>query len=239
MDKIKLFCIPWAGGSALPFYKWKKHLDQWIELIPIELSGRGHRRASPLYSTFEEAVEDVFTCVNDYLDGSPYAFFGHSMGSLIAFEVSYKFKGIGEKEPEYLFMSGRWAPNIIKQNPIDCNMSDEEMKIAMIGLGGTAEDLFEDEEFMSIVIPVLRADIKITESYKYSERSCRLNSCIAAMTGIKDISVSNSDLLEWKKHTDREFSIGKFKGGHFFINDSMESVVKFVNTQLGNIKHMW
>ena len=237
MDKIKLFCFPWAGGSALSFYKWRKNLDEWIELIPVELSGRGHRHASPLYSTFEDAVEDVYIQIKNNLDGSPYAFFGHSMGSLIAFELSHKIKGMGKSEPQYLFMSGRWAPNIIKKNPIDFCMSDEEMKIAMERLGGTGKDLLEDEKLMKVFIPVLRSDIRITEEYDYIEKNEKLNSNIVAMTGISDSSIHYSDLLAWQQHTECEFNICKFKGGHFFINEVMENVVKYINSRLIDIKY--
>lgn len=196
------------------------------------MSGRGHRYASPLYDTFEEAVEDVYISIKDNLDGCPYAVLGHSMGSLIAFELCHRIRSIGGKEPDYLIVSGRWAPNVIRKNPIDYNMSDEELKMAMIGLGGTDEGLFKDSQFMNTAISILRADIKITESYKYIERDSRINSGIIAMTGIRDVSVSHNDLLEWQKHTCSTFNIFKFKGGHFFINDSMEKVVSSINSQL-------
>ena len=89
MKKIKLICIPCAGGMSYTYLKWMRYLDPLIKLVPIELSGRGSRNDSPLYRNFNEAIDDVFNEVEPYLNGD-YAIFGHSMGSNIAYELYYK-----------------------------------------------------------------------------------------------------------------------------------------------------
>ena len=238
MKNIKLFCFPWAGGTATLYYKWKKLLDESIELLPIELSGRGSRYNSPPYNTFSEAVEDTFESIKDDLNGSPYAFFGHSMGTLIAYELCHKIKDMGIKEPAHIFMSGRWAPSIIKKDQINYDLPDEELKKVMLSMGGTSQVLIENNKLLDTFIPVFRSDMRITETYKYVERNASLSSSITAMTGISDTSICNNDLLEWQKHTKGELDICKFKGGHFFINDSMGAVVKNINKKITNISHI-
>ena len=90
MKKIKLFCFPYAGGSAAAYNKWRQYLDKHIELRPVELAGRGRRIYDPLYQSIEEAVDDVYQLISPELAKGPYAFFGHSMGGIIAYELAYK-----------------------------------------------------------------------------------------------------------------------------------------------------
>jgi medium-chain acyl-[acyl-carrier-protein] hydrolase len=226
MKEIKLFCIPWAGGSATL-------LADSIELIPVELAGRGLRYASPPYGTMDEAIEDVYNTVREHLeDPLPYAFFGHSMGSVIAYELSHRIRRLDGKEPLHLFVSGRWAPNIIKQNSINYDMSRDDLKEEMLRLEGTQEDLFENDRLMDAFIPVLKSDLMILEKYQYHAKEVKLSTGITAMTGIRDASITHRELLEWQKHTEGEFKLCKFGGGHFFINDSREAVLKCINTKL-------
>ena len=103
MKKIKLFCFPYAGGSSVVYDKWKKHLSNSIELIPIEYPGRGRKFTAPLCKNINEIVEDAFDSVKNHLDGSSFSFWGHSMGALIAYELSHKFKQLNYVAPVHIF----------------------------------------------------------------------------------------------------------------------------------------
>ena len=103
MNRIRLFCFPYAGGSSEIFLRWKKYLDQNIELNPIELSGRGHRCNELFYDDFESVIEDVYKIIKYSLSDVPYAFLGHSMGSLIAYELCYKLIEFGDEPPIHIF----------------------------------------------------------------------------------------------------------------------------------------
>src|SRR6185369_7818116 len=111
MSKIKLFCLPYAGGSSMVFHKWKKYLNSEIELRAIELAGRGRRIHESMYQDRAEAVEDVFQLIKDEIRQSPYALLGHSMGSLIAYEVAQKIRANKLPEPLHVFFSGSSAPH--------------------------------------------------------------------------------------------------------------------------------
>ncbi|MFH4077473.1 thioesterase domain-containing protein, partial [Acinetobacter baumannii] len=80
VSKIKLFCFHHAGGSSSAYYNWKDYLNKDIEIIPIELAGRGKRLKVPVYTSMEEAVLDIYDLMKPNLDGSPFAIFGHSVG---------------------------------------------------------------------------------------------------------------------------------------------------------------
>lgn len=92
MTKIKLFCLPYAGGSSVIFNSWKQYIDPSIELVPIELAGRGKRINEPLYNGVNDAVEDVFGLIKNKITDTPYALFGHSMGGMISYELAQKIK---------------------------------------------------------------------------------------------------------------------------------------------------
>lgn len=111
MHKITLFCFPYAGGSAVAYNKWKKYNNTNIEIIPIELAGRGKRFGEELYDKIEDAVDDVYEIVKSNING-PYGLFGHSMGSIIAYELARKINNSNLPNPEYIFVSGRKPPHI-------------------------------------------------------------------------------------------------------------------------------
>lgn len=107
MGKVKLFCIPCAGGSANAYLKWNNYLQYNIELCPIELKGRGGRSDEAYYEDIDEAVEDVFNLIKDSINNNEYALFGHSMGGLIVYELYYKLLENGMKLPKQIFIYGK------------------------------------------------------------------------------------------------------------------------------------
>src|ERR1700738_4611092 len=110
-----LFCLPYAGGSEVIYYKWKKYLHPSIQLIPIQLKGRGKRFSEIFYENIEEAVDDIFENVKDKIVDDDYAIYGHSMGSLLAYELYYKISKLNLKKPKHIFFSGYKAPSIIRE----------------------------------------------------------------------------------------------------------------------------
>lgn len=233
MIRTKLFAFPYAGGSSLHYFKWKNLLNDYIELVPVELAGRGTRPKAPLCNTFSAAVEDLYKQIEHIIDESPYAFFGHSMGSLLAYELAHTLRDRGKKEPNVMFMSGRWAPHIERTELVDLMSSDECLKERLLELGGASPDLFENKHLSDLFIPILRADFCLMESYEYKNNRQPLSAAMSVMTGMKDVDVNKHDLIEWGNHTNGRLSIHKFRGGHFFINDSFDAVIQHINRLLG------
>src|SRR5215831_8066939 len=116
MGKILLFCFPYAGGSAAVFNKWNQYLDPNIELVPVELAGRGRRIHEALYKDVAAITEDVFNIVNEKIAGAPYALFGHSLGSMIAYELGQKIRDLCLLPPIHIFFSGRSAPHLKRED---------------------------------------------------------------------------------------------------------------------------
>ncbi len=234
-NQVKLFAFPFAGGSSMSFYKWRKHLNASVQWFPVELAGRGTRQKAPLCQSFEEIVEDAYGQIRDQVRDGPFAFFGHSMGSLIAYEVACLIRERRQLEPKLMFLSGRWAPHVTRHNLVDSSTPDELLKERLLDLGGATDELFDNKQLADLFIPILRSDFRLMEGYACKPNIPPLSAAIHVLTGTKDTDVNQRDLTEWSKYTTGEFAIHKFAGGHFFINDSFESVLQHVNRAIDGL----
>lgn len=232
MNKIRLFCFPYAGGAAMVFSKWKKYLNDSIELHPLELNGRGRKFSLPYYNSIGAAVADIYDEIKEHLDDEPYAFFGHSMGSTLAYELALKIMKTEHPQPKHAFFSGRYPPHIQREDRMMHLLSEEEFVEEVLKLGGTPRELFADQELLNIYMKILRADYRMLETYSPSVRGDRFHYDITALNGNKDSMASVSEVSEWKHYTDSTFKLYEFQGGHFYINDNMESVLKIINDTL-------
>lgn len=228
---MKLFCLPYAGGSSVIYTTWKNYVDSSIELCPIELAGRGKRFQEPLYNTIKEMVEDVYEQIKDDIEKDSYAIFGHSMGSIIAYELCHKLEEKNTRKPVHVFFSGHKAPSIIKDDEIIHDLPDEEFKNKLIELGGTPKEFFESKELCDMFIPIIRADFKAVENYTYNSSNDKLNINISVLYGKKEEMTMN-EILQWRNHTNGETKIYPFEGDHFFINDNSQNIVNIINHTL-------
>lgn len=230
LSKIKLFCLPYAGGSSAIFMDWTRDLDKKIQLIPVELAGRGRRFTEPFYRSIDDAVNDIHLQIASELDGSQIAFFGHSMGSILAYELAYKIKSLNYEAPFHLFFSGSDAPHLKCNEKKRYKLPDEEFLHEINELEGTPKEFFEQKELVDIFLPVLRNDFMIIEQYVYREKPIKLNSDISVLYG-KDEEIKG-DIKEWKIHTQKSCNVHEFEGGHFFINEQRKKVIELINHTL-------
>ncbi|MFZ5985655.1 MAG: thioesterase II family protein [Bacillota bacterium] len=230
MEKIKLFCLSYAGGSAMVYNSWKKTLDDLIELHPVEIPGRGTRYSEPLCDTMEEIVDNVLRSVIKELNGSDYAFFGHSMGTIIIYELIHRIRCLGYKEPLHTFFSGRFPPHFNEKNPLH-KLQDEEFKSEIFKLGGTPKEFIDNQELFDIFMPILRADYTAIETYKYTRRA-KWDFNISVLYGTQDIEVQQYDYSEWESYVNGECNFYEFAGDHFFIHSNEDQIVKIINCVL-------
>lgn len=224
--KIRLYCFPSAGGTAQIYHSWFKYADAAIELVPIEFSGRGRRFPQPLFTNIADIVEDVFSMMQPDIDQKPYMIFGHSMGSLIAYELSKKFMQSGNQRPLHVFFSGRSVPNQ-PTNKKRHHLPDEELKKEIFQFGGTPKELLDDPAFIRMFLPIIRADMKAVETYPTEDEIIPLRCKISIFNGKQDHLITN--LEEWKQYTTKEIEYRFFEGGHFYIHDHAKEVVDIVN----------
>ncbi len=230
--KMRLFCIPNAGGSAMVFSKWKKNLHDFIELVPIELAGRGSMFKTPFYKSFQEAVDDVYQTMESDMGEYQYAIFGHSMGSEIAYELCKKILNSGNKMPVHVFLSGRYPPHIDKPGKIMHKLSDKELLYEIMSFGGTSEELLENEEIMDYFLKIIRADYRILETHEYVADNFKFPVDITVLRGKDDFLMSSSDLEGWRQYAMKNCYMKEFDGGHFYMNEHIEEVTSLINTTL-------
>lgn len=232
MKKIKLFCLPHAGGFAMHYIQWKNYVNKNVEVIPVELSGHGRRMSEDFYKDFNSAIDDLAGNICKQLDGSQFAIFGHSMGTTLAYELAYKIIEMKNQEPIKLFLSGRRPPHIIQEKKRLYLLPDNEFIEEVKNYGGISEEVLKEKELMDMVLPVLKADFKIIDTYEYMIKNRKLNCDIVAFTGKDDFKVNTEELLEWKEYTNGKYYLYEFDGGHFYINDNINKIISIINEKL-------
>lgn len=228
-NPIQLFCFPYAGGSSAAYHPWKKLLNKGIELRPIELAGRGKRIVDELYKDCTAAVEDIFEIIKDEIaSGKPYMLFGHSMGCIMVYELAQKIREFKLPAPKHIFFSGKGAVHIQEPDKIKCHLlNEQEFKEKVIELGGTPPEFFEYEELMMLLLPLLRNDFKVAETYQMNEPLRPFDQDITVFLGKEDEQTAEQR-EGWHLHTTETCHIHEFEGKHFFINDHWESLAKII-----------
>jgi medium-chain acyl-[acyl-carrier-protein] hydrolase len=227
---LKIFCFPYAGGSALVFKKWADLLPSNIQVIPVELPGRGARMQEAPFVSLPDLVDNLGEVIGPLLD-RPFALFGHSMGAIIAFELARALRQKYDVEPRALFVAGRRAPNIPNSEPITYNLPKDEFMKELIELDGTPREVLEHEELMEMIIPLLRADFQLIQTYQYSAGP-PLQCPIIAYGGLQDRHVTRETLMFWKEHTSSRFSLSMLPGDHFFLRSSQVQLLGLMAREL-------
>ncbi|MEV6237085.1 alpha/beta fold hydrolase [Lentzea sp. NPDC051838] len=214
----RLVCFPHAGGAASWYQPFAQYFSGRCELVAVQYPGRQDRRSEALIDdvrTLADQISGLLTC------DRPLHLFGHSMGAMIAFEVALRVA------PDHLFVSGRRAPQIVRDDRV--HQRDDAGLIAEVRrLAGTNARVFDDEELARMVLPAIRADYRAAETYRY--RPGPLLSCpLTALTGDADPKAAVDEVALWRERTAGPFSLNVFSGGHFFLSDNRSAVAALVS----------
>jgi medium-chain acyl-[acyl-carrier-protein] hydrolase len=228
---VKLYCLPHAGGSANVYLPWRKHLDVSVELVPVELSGRGRRMTSPLRDSFREVLEDVVSEVTRTRVPADYALFGHSFGALLAFELAHELVAGGHGAPRHLFISASCAPERVGEIEIPVAAGNRELLTSLAYLGGTPDEILADEEAVALFAPILRADLRALFDYRYVPGD-RLASDISVILGSSDTVATDDDADLWAQLAAGNARAHVMEGGHFAAFERPDLVAAYVNATL-------
>jgi medium-chain acyl-[acyl-carrier-protein] hydrolase len=227
---LRLFCFPYAGGSSYSFHSWTKKLPKTIEICPVELPGRGIQMNSHLLNHIEPLVQAIEREILPYLN-KPFAFFGHSMGGLVSFELIHLLDRKYNLQPIHLFVSGCRAPQIKNIKPPIHNLPEPDFLNEIRRFNGTPEAVLKNPELMEMLIPILRSDFTVWETYVYTQKS-PLNCPINVFGGLQDPEVSLEELEAWREQTNASFSLNMFSGDHFFIYSSESFLLEHIAQKL-------
>ena len=226
---VRLFCFPYAGGGGSIFRSWQQSVTDTIEVCPVQLPGRGSRIAEPPCTDMNQLVRAAAEGLAQQLD-KPFALFGHSMGALIAFELARHLKRAYSAEPVHLFVSGRPSPQTIT-GPYDLDRLDAELP-EMLRRGNASLDVtLDNPELMQLVLPILRADVTLCESYSYASAP-PFSFPITAFGGLDDRGISRRSLEGWREHTTGRFGLRMFPGGHFFLSTCKAPLLEAISKEL-------
>ncbi len=228
--RLRLFCFPYAGGAASVFRTWSDGLPTDVEVCPVQLPGRGTRLMEPPFSRLSLLVEALAEALSPLLD-KPFALFGHSLGSLVSFELARQLRANHQVRPVRFFASAGPAPQVPHRGLPIHRLPEKEFAAELRRLDGTPAELLNHKELMDIVLPSLRADFALYESYKYSSGP-PLNCPISTFGGLNDQRVKHDDLEAWREQTSVSFSIRMFPGDHFFLKTTQPLLLRALSQEL-------
>lgn len=227
---LRLFCFPHSGGGASFYRRWGDSIGEDIDVCPVQLPGRENRRSEPPFTQYTPLIETLADAFTPYMD-MPFALFGHSLGALLSFGLARELRRRGKPGPVHLFVSGRQAPHIPRQERSIAALPDEEFLKEIRRFHGTADEILLNAELMELFFPLLRADFSIYESFVYASEPA-LDCSITAFGGSEDSEVSVASLMAWREHTARAFELHQFPGGHFFLLDVETQLLQIINHEL-------
>ncbi|MCL6754031.1 thioesterase II family protein [Nostoc sp. CCCryo 231-06] len=227
---LRLFCFPYAGGNSAIFRTWPNNLPSNVEVCAVEYPGRGRQIKSAPLTRLESLVEAIAPILLPYLD-KPFAFFGHSMGGLVSFELTHLLRSKYSLAPFHLFISARRAPQISPTKPPLHILSDADLLTELRTLNGTPKAVLESMELMQMFLPILRADFAVLETYIYTQKQ-PLECPITVFGGLQDKEVSHEALQAWREQTIAAFSLHEFYSDHFFIHSQQELLFKLISQEL-------
>lgn len=217
--------IPFAGGSCYSYRPLEQILDSSIHASVLELPGRGKRILETFIETTSEAVEDIYRQI-DLENHSEFAFFGHSMGAVLAYLVTIRLNEEGKKLPKHLFISGHRAPNCRQRSVLKHKLPKTEFISELQKLEGVPKQLLKDPEAMDFFEPVIRADFRVIEGY-YQNEIVKVPVPITLLMGSND-DITNDEIEKWKEFTSASFEQHEYNGGHFFIFQHKIQIVKTI-----------
>lgn len=226
--RLRLICFPFAGGGASAFFGWSSLLPPEIELCAVQLPGREHRRHEPLIVEMDRLVAAAADELALLLAGRPFAFYGHSLGAIVAFELARTLRRRGLPAPRALVVGACPAPQLSRAGRQRLHtLADDALIDRLRRFEGTPEAILQSAELMALFLPVLRADFALFETY-----TCRpeppLDCRIEALAGSDDREAPRGEMEPWRDQTACGFNLATIPGGHFFHRSSQATVVDWL-----------
>lgn len=231
----RLYCFPFAGGNNTAFRGWERTLANDLELTTITLPGRGIRREDPYSHDLVAMSHQIADAIQCHERGR-FAFFGHSMGAVLAYETSIRLRERGAPMPVHLFVSGRQAPHITDEHQVSIEaMDDAQFLSQVISLNGIPDEVLAVPELMTYYLPVLKADYIAVRRWTYTPAP-PLAIPITVLTGSEDPIVTADEIRPWREHTLNRFRFLQFSGNHFFFRDNQSEILDTISQTLSAYK---
>ncbi len=229
--RLRLIVFPYAGGGPSAFVTWQAQLPADVEMRVVQLPGRGGRLTELPVRQLERVVAPLATAL---LPLGPLVFYGHSLGAFVAFEVARYLRRLRHTQMLKLIVSGQRAPQLPQRTPMVHAWPDAEFIADLRAQAGTPEAVLANAELMQLLLPMLRADFALCETYGYRAEP-PLAIPITAWGGETDPKVTGAELAAWQVQTQMPLQMRRFAGGHFFLHDSEAAVLAALRAELATL----
>lgn len=227
---LQIFCFPYAGGSAMVYRDWARGLPAGCKVTAIQLPGRGPRMREPPATLLPQIIEELAPALLPHLD-APFVFFGHSMGAIISFELARRLRRAGVRGPRKLFVSGAVAPQLRSTRKPLHALPHEELIEELKRLNGTPREVLEHPELLELMLPLLRADFSVCDTYEYVE-GAPLDCPITVFGGLDDTSATRAGLEGWREQTTASCTLRVLPGDHFFLHSQQTLLLRLLASEL-------
>jgi len=226
-----LWCLPFAGGNSSIFQCWPDILKNIVEVRPIILPGRESRFSEPAKESLQILADEIFLEITQFKDRK-WAFFGHSMGGALAWELAIRIERQQlHNNLALLAVSGRASPELVRLSPPIYDQDDSTFIKSLGELGGTPQEVLAERELMDILMPTLRADFKAIETWVPTE-GILSKTPILACGGKLDLESESSRIQGWENKTLSWFKLAEFDSNHFFIQSHRDQLLKTLKETL-------
>jgi len=230
---LRMYCLPYAGGGASIFNSWPNAFPDSVEIQAVQLPGRESRFKEPKFSNIHDTAQALADSIIPCLD-RPYALFGYSMGALVAFELTRELRRRGMPPPAQLFVAAMRAPQTPPTCPSLTHLPFDSFLEQMRHYYDPPQDAFDLPELLEIILPILRADMKMCEEYIYNPEPA-LDCPIYSFAGRQDRALPYDNVREWQRQTTQAFNMDVFEGTHFFINTALHELQRAIISHLEKI----
>jgi medium-chain acyl-[acyl-carrier-protein] hydrolase len=228
--RVRLFCLPHTGGGAAAYRAWASCLPADIEVVAVRLPGRETRFRERPFDRLDDLVSALVHGLEPLMD-RPFAWFGHSMGALVAYEACRAMRESGGPQPVRLLVSGRRAPHLPDRYRPVHDAPTADVVARLVELNGTPREVLDDRAALSTFLPMLRADFAVSETYDWAPGP-PLNCPISVFGGLRDPMTTPEELHAWKRHSSVGCRVRTFEGDHFFLHTVPERVLPAIDADL-------
>ena len=231
--RLRLFCLPFAGGGASIYRSWARALPSTIEVCPVQLPGRENRLCESPYTDIRPLAETLAGQIQLYAQ-KPFALYGHSMGALLAFELARVLQRQNAPMPLTLFLAAHRAAHLSPRRAPIYALPREELIRALHRMGGMQEEVAQDQELLDLLLPSLRADLTLCDLSGFAQDT-QLDCPFQLYAGRDDMEVPPEDMESWSEHSTQSSSLRIFPGGHFFLRSAGDALMQAIGSALARL----
>ncbi|MFC0186373.1 Surfactin synthase thioesterase subunit [Pseudarcicella hirudinis] len=231
MQKVRLFCLPFVGGSQFSYTPFRPYMPEGIHMISLDLPGHGTLFTEKPLDCLHQIADNLFERIEKYLD-EPYGIFGHSMGSMVSFLLLHRIRESGYPMPVHVFLSGRGGACIHEKERGVHELPTEELLLKLEKMSGKSQNLASSPKALCLYEKVLRADLAALDFFEYEQFAGeKLDVNATILIGTHDL-YTVKEASFWQKEFRPKIDLNIFEGGHFFIFDYLKEISEMMGEQL-------